>query len=103
MSKSKKKSPAASAAVVVGEPFWADRARDDIAWWRAHQPKIAARVDALIADIRRSPFSGIGKPEPLKYRGAGYWSRRITGEHRLVYRLEGGRIYIAQARFHYDD
>jgi toxin YoeB len=101
MSRSKKKSPAAPAAV-VGKPFFTDQAKEDIAWWRQHQPKVAVRVEALIADIRRSPFSGVGKPEPLKYRGAGYWSRRITGEHRLVYRLEDGQLYIAQARFHYE-
>ena len=55
----------------------------------------------LIENIRRSPFKGIGKPEPLKNRLAGYWSRRIDSEHRLVYRIEGESIYIVQARYHY--
>ena len=64
MSKSKKKSRATPAAV-AGEPFLADRAKEDIAWWRKKEPKTSARIDALIADIRRSPFAGIGKPEPV--------------------------------------
>ena len=64
-------------------------------------PRLSARVDALIVDIRRSPFAGIGKPEPLKHEWQGYWSRRITAEHRLVYRVEAGRLYILQARYHY--
>ena len=98
MSKSKKKSPAASVAV---EPFFATRAKEDIAWWRKNDPKIVARIEGLIADIRRNPFAGIGKPEPLKHEWQGYWSRRITAEHRLVYRVEGGRLYILQARYHY--
>ena len=59
------------------------------------------RINALIENIRRSPFKGIGKPEPLKNRLAGYWSRRIDSEHRLVYRIEGESIYIVQVRYHY--
>jgi toxin YoeB len=55
----------------------------------------------LIADVVEHPFAGIGKPEPLRYEWSGYWSRRITSEHRLVYRVEGDVIYIAQCRFHY--
>ena len=62
---------------------------------------IVRRINALIENIRRSPFKGIGKPEPLKNRLAGYWSRRIDGEHRLVYRIESESIYIVQARYHY--
>lgn len=101
MSKSKKKSRAAPAAAAAGEAFFADRAKEDIAWWRKNNPRVAARIETLIADIRRSPFQGIGKPEPLKGEWAGYWSRRITDEHRLVYRVEAGRLYILQARYHY--
>ena len=59
------------------------------------------RIEALVAGIRASPFAGIGKPEPLKHDWQGYWSRRITEEHRLVYRVEAGVLYIAQARYHY--
>ena len=100
MTKLKKKSRATPAAGAA-ESFFADRAKEDIAWWRKNDPKVVARIDALIADIRRSPFAGIGKPEPLKHEWQGYWSRRITAEHRLVYRVEAGRLYILQARYHY--
>jgi len=58
-------------------------------------------VNALIQDIQRSPFSGIGKPEPLKHGLAGYWSRRINDEHRIVYKVEADSVFIAQARYHY--
>jgi toxin YoeB len=106
MKKSKKRSPAAQpravrAAGVAGEPYYTAQAKEDLAWWRRHDPKTVTRIEALIADIRRSPFSGIGKPEPLKHEWQGYWSRRITEEHRLVYRVEAGTLYIAQARYHY--
>lgn len=74
---------------------------EDLAWWRKRNPKVLERIEALIADIRRSPFVGKGKPEPLKHEWQGYWSRRISEEHRLVYRLEAGVLYIAQARYHY--
>jgi len=59
------------------------------------------RINALIKDIRRDPFTGTGKPEPLKHALAGYWSRRIDDEHRLVYKVEGDSLYIAQPRYHY--
>lgn len=82
--------------------FWSKRAREDIAHWRKRDPSTAARIETLIEDIKRSPFTGLGKPEPLKHVLAGFWSRRITKEHRLVYRVEAGVIYIAQCRFHYE-
>ncbi len=100
VTKSKKKSRATPAAHAA-ERFFADRAKENIAWWRKSDPKVVARIDALIADIRRSPFAGIGKPEPLKHEWQGYWSRRITAWHRLVCRVEAGRLYILQARHHY--
>jgi toxin YoeB len=79
---------------------------DDYRHWTANDPAILERLNALIEDARRSPFRGIGKPEPLKGALAGWWSRRITGEHRLVYRVEGRqgddqRIVIAACRYHY--
>ena len=83
------------------EVFYAARAREDRAYWEREDKAIVARIDALIADIQQHPFTGLGKPEPLKYQWAKYWSRRITGEHRLVYRIEDGVIFIAQCRFHY--
>ena len=84
---------------------WTKNAWDDYLHWQSTDRAILARINELIGDIRRSPFSGIGKPEPLKASLAGWWSRRITGEHRLVYRItgEGGeqQIEIAQCRYHY--
>lgn len=85
----------------VVDVFYADQAKQDLAFWRESNPRIARRIEALIADIRRSPFAGIGKPEPLKHEWAGYWSRRVTEEHRLIYRVEAGVLYILQARYHY--
>ena len=88
--------------VVGAEVWWSKRAREDIAYWRKRDAAITARIESLIEDIKRSPFTGLGKPEPLKHSLTGFWSRRITKEHRLVYRIEAGVIYIAQCRFHYD-
>ena len=73
--------------------------------WQHDDAKIATAINDLVADIRRDPFRGIGKPEPLKHELAGWWARRITREHRLVYRMTGSgdqqRLEIAQCRFHY--
>jgi toxin YoeB len=74
---------------------------EDLQHWVSTDRKTALRVFELIEAIRRDPFTGIGKPEPLRYLGAGIWSRRITQEHRLVYRVENDRILFAQARYHY--
>ncbi len=74
---------------------------EDYLYWQKTDRQSVRRINALIENIRRSPFEGIGKPEPLKNRLAGYWSRRIDSEHRLVYRIEGESIYIVQARYHY--
>ena len=74
---------------------------EDYLYWQTTDRQIVRRINALIERIRRSPFKGIGKPEPLKNRLAGYWSRRIDSEHRLVYRIEGESIYIVQARYRY--
>jgi toxin YoeB len=74
-------------------------------YWAAHDAKVLARVNALLEDARRSPFRGIGKPEPLRDNLAGWWSRRIDGEHRLVYRVAGKGdeqvLEILQCRYHY--
>jgi toxin YoeB len=81
------------------------QALEDIGWLAARQPKLLKRCLKLIEDIRRSPFDGLGKPEPLKGSLSGWWSRRIDGEHRLVYRVtgtgDGARIQIVQCRYHY--
>jgi toxin YoeB len=84
---------------------WHPQALDHLAYWIGEDPKIAAKILALVADARRNPFSGLGKPEPLRGNHKGWWSRRITDEHRLVYRVTGSgpaqAIEIAQCRFHY--
>lgn len=74
---------------------------EDLSHWVSTDRKTALRVFELVEAIRRELFTGIGKPEPLRYLGAGIWSRRITQEHRLVYRVESDRILFAQARYHY--
>jgi toxin YoeB len=75
--------------------------RQDLRHWVETDRKIALRAFELIEGILRDPFTGIGKPEPLKYILAGCWSRRLTQEHRLVYRVSGNRIDFLQARYHY--
>jgi toxin YoeB len=75
--------------------------RDDLRYWAANNRKMLVRVLDLMEAIMRDPFAGIGKPEPLKYIGAGTWSRRVTQEHRIVYKISNDRINFLQARFHY--
>ena len=75
--------------------------REDLVYWVQTDRKTALRVLKLVEDVLRDPFSGLGKPEPLKYLGAGVWSRRITQEHRLVYLVGQARIDFLQARYHY--
>ncbi len=75
---------------------------EDYLYWQKIDKKKVKRINELIKDISRNPFSGIGKPEPLKYKYSGYWSRRIDGEHRLIYQVKGDEILIAKCRFHYD-
>ena len=77
------------------------KAWDDYLHWQETDKKLVRRINELLKAIAREPFSGIGKPEPLKHAYAGYWSRRITDEHRLVYKVEGSLIKIAQLRYHY--
>ncbi len=86
--------------------IWASGALEDYHYWHATDPRIADKINRLIADIKRSPFRGIGKPEPLKSDWAGWWARRIDKEHRFIYRIVGKRgpsqrLEIAQCRFHY--
>ena len=80
---------------------FAPQAWEDYLHWQETDPQLLARINELIKDILRSPHSGIGKPEPLKHALRGYWSRRINGEHRIVYRVVDGAILIAQLRYHY--
>ena len=73
----------------------------DYLYWQQTDKKILKRINALIKDIKREPFDGLGKPEPLKYELSGCWSRRITDEHRLVYEIRLNNIYIISCRYHY--
>jgi toxin YoeB len=75
--------------------------REDLRFWVENDRRVALRVLDLMDAVLREPFAGIGKPEPLKYVLAGCWSRRVTQEHRLVYRVAGDRVYFLQARYHY--
>jgi toxin YoeB len=76
--------------------------RDDLRYWIETDRKIALRVLDLMAAILTDPFAGIGKPEALKHDLAGCWSRRVTQEHRLVYKVTADRVYFLQARYHYE-
>ncbi|MGB2925668.1 MAG: Txe/YoeB family addiction module toxin [Limnothrix sp.] len=81
--------------------IFSDHAWEDYLYWQNTDKKILRRINLLIKKIRRSPFTGIGKPEPLKHGFAGYWSRRINDEHRLIYKVTDEGIYLAQLRYHY--
>ena len=95
--KSKSHAPPRSARDAVFQPEF----REDLRYWVETDRKIALRAFELIEAIMREPFTGIGKPEPLKYFGAGTWSRRLTQEHRIVYVVSHDRIDFLQARYHY--
>ena len=80
---------------------FADDAWDDYLYWQQQDKKILKKINKLIKEIQREPFEGIGEPEPLKYNWSGYWSRRITIEHRLVYKVADDNLLVAQCRYHY--
>jgi len=84
--------------------LWTDQAWEEYLYWQKMDPKTLQAINDIIKDIRRDPFKGLGKPEPLKHNLAGWWSRRITREHRLVYRVSGTGaaqcVEIAQCRNH---
>lgn len=80
---------------------WASHAWEDYLYWQKVDKKILKRINTLIKDIERQPFSGLGDPEPLKHNWSGFWSRRIDREHRLVYKVAEGSIIIVQCRYHY--
>ena len=98
--------------------IFSEKAWEDYLYWQKTDKKILAldscsstetaktalsrkRINLLIQDIKRSPFEGIGKPEPLKYDLSGYWSRRIDDEHRIVYKVQNDAIFLSQLRYHY--
>jgi toxin YoeB len=82
--------------LVVAPQGW-----EDYLYWQRNDPEMLSRINLLIKDIMRHPYAGIGKPEPLKHALQGFWSRRITSEHRIVYKKVGNEILIAQLRYHY--
>jgi len=78
-----------------------DQGWEDYLFWQKHDKKILKKINDLLRDIYRNPYQGLGSPEPLKHDLAGYWSRRITLEHRLVYRMVDEQIRVVQCRYHY--
>lgn len=80
---------------------FADEAWEDNLYWQRQDKRMVERINKLIRETQREPFAGLGKPEPLKHALAGYWSRRITDEHRMVYKVDGGALLLAQLRYHY--
>lgn len=80
---------------------FADEAWEDYLYCQKQDKRIVERINKLIREVQREPFSGVGKPEPLKHALSGFWSRRITDEQRMVYRVEDDALLIAQLRYHY--
>jgi toxin YoeB len=78
-----------------------DEGWDDYLYWQTHDRKLLAKINVLIKECSRTPFTGTGKPEPLRGALSGWWSRRINDEHRLVYRKTEDGLLIAQCRYHY--
>ena len=81
--------------------IFADEAWDDYLFWQKQDRRMVERINKLIRETQREPFEGVGKPEPLKHALSGFWSRRITDEHRMVYRVENGSLLLAQLSYHY--
>jgi len=81
--------------------IFSEQAWEDYLYWQKSDPNILERINILVKEISRHPFTGIGKPEPLKHAFVGYWSRRISSEHRIVYKVADGSLLIAQLRYHY--
>lgn len=81
--------------------LWEDRAWDDYLYWQTQDKKTLKRINALIKDIQRNPFEGIGKPEPLKGNLSGWWSRRIDDTNRIVYYQQENMLFIVACRGHY--
>ena len=82
--------------------IFVDESWEDYVFWQETDKKMVRRINELLKDISRNPFSAIGKPEPLKYKYKGFWSRRINEEHRLIYQVRENEILIAKCRYHYD-
>ena len=85
----------------MGKLTFTDDGWEDYLYWQTQDKKTLSRINALLKDIQRSPFTGTGKPEPLKHDKSGYWSRRINDSDRLVYRMNGDTVEILQCKGHY--
>ena len=81
--------------------IFADEAWEDYLYWQKQDKRMVERINKLIRETQREPFAGLGKPEPLKHALAGFWSRRITEEHRMVCKIDGDALQLAQLRYHY--
>ncbi|MCB1706559.1 MAG: Txe/YoeB family addiction module toxin [Halioglobus sp.] len=81
--------------------IFAENAWEDYLYWQKTDKKTLKRINLLIREITSDPFEGIGKPEPLKHALSGYWSRRISDEHRIVYKIDQDSLLVVQLRFHY--
>jgi len=81
--------------------IFSEHAWEDYLYWQKTDKKLLKRINRLIKEIQRTPYEGLGKPEPLRHALIGYWSRRIDSEHRIVYKVQEDAIYIAQVRYHY--
>jgi toxin YoeB len=82
--------------------IFVDESWEDYLYWQKNNKRMLNKINQLLKDISPTPFSGLGKPEPLKYKYQGFWSRRIDDEHRLIYRVTNDEIHIAKCRFHYE-
>lgn len=80
---------------------FSERAWEDYLYWQETDRRLVSRIHQLLQTIQREPYKGVGKPEPLKHAFQGYWSRRINDEHRIVYRIQGDSVLVAQLRYHY--
>lgn len=83
--------------------LFAPQAWEDYLYWQQTDKRIARKINELIKDTERSHYEGLGKPEPLKYTFVGFWSRRINSEHRMIYRIDGNTLELAQLRYHYSE
>jgi len=81
--------------------IFSDEAWEDYLYWQEQDRRMVVRINRLIKETMREPFTGTGKPEPLKHALSGFWSRRINEEHRMVYKVEDGALLLAQLRYHY--
>ena len=82
--------------------IFVDESWEDYIYWQKTNKKYVKKINDLLKDIARNPFTGPGRPEPLKHKYKGFWSRRIDNEHRLIYAVRDDEILIAKCRFHYD-